>query len=199
MTSSEATVLAPGAVEALAARVAVSYDLLAHPAARVGAVCARFNGGITARLLDGMLQALDDQGAAAASASIAWVPGAFELPLAAQHLIESGSVDAVVALGAVIRGDTPHFDYVAGQCADGLTRVALDSGLPVVFGVLTTDTVAQALDRCQSGPGNKGYEAGCTALQMVGLVARIAADAPATAAGTDGIDVAGDAGEANGG
>jgi len=173
MTSSDQTALAPGTVDALASRVGTSYGLVAHPDARLAAVCAQFNGGVTARLLDGVLRALDDFGPGAASATVAWVPGAFELPLAAQRLAESGMVDAVVALGAVIRGDTPHFDYVAGPCADGLTRVALDSGVPVVFGVLTTDTVAQALERCADGPANKGYEAACTALQMVGLLARI--------------------------
>lgn len=173
MTSSEDTAVIPGAIEAMAARVAASYELVAHPDAKVGAVCAQFNGGVTLRLLDGVLRALDDHGPGATSATVAWVPGAFELPLAAQHLIDTGTVDAVVALGAVIRGDTPHFDYVAGPCADGLTRVALDSGVPVVFGVLTTDTVAQALERCADGPTNKGYEAACTALQMVGLLARL--------------------------
>jgi 6,7-dimethyl-8-ribityllumazine synthase len=98
------------------------------------------------------------------------VPGAVELPLAAARLLWSGNFDAVIALGAVIRGDTAHFDFVAGECAAGLQRVALDTGVPVIFGVLTTDTVAQAQERAGPGETNKGYEAAVTALEMVGLL-----------------------------
>ncbi len=170
MTSSDVTALVPGDVASRSARVGASHDPVAAASARVGFACARFNGGISVRLLDGALDALDLAGAGAASATVVWVPGAFELPLAAQRLVASGTVDAVVGLGAVIRGDTPHFDFVAGQSAAGLSRVMLDTGVPVVFGVLTTDTVGQALERCAAGPANKGYEAAMTALEMVGLL-----------------------------
>ena len=98
------------------------------------------------------------------------VPGAFELPLVAQKLAASGRFDAVIALGAVIRGDTPHFDFVAGECAAGLARVALDTGVPVIFGVLTTDTVEQASDRAGGKHGNKGADAALTAIEMVRLL-----------------------------
>ena len=96
-----------------------------------------------------------------------WVPGAFELPVLAEQLAASGKYDAVIALGAVMRGGTPHFDFVAGECASGLTRVALDHGIPVTFGVLTTDTVEQALERAGTGAGNKGFDAAMTAIEMV--------------------------------
>ena len=98
---------------------------------------------------------------------LVWVSGAFELPLAADRLAASGHYDAVIALGAVVRGGTPHFDYVAGECARGLTRVALDRGIPVTFGVLTTDTVEQALERAGTGEGNKGFDAAMTAIESV--------------------------------
>jgi 6,7-dimethyl-8-ribityllumazine synthase len=137
--------------------------------------CAAFNGGITMRLLDGALAALADCQVDRADVTVAWAPGAFELPLVAQSLVGRSPVagpaaDAVVALGAVIRGETGHYDFVAGQCAAGLQRVQLDSGVPVVFGVLTTDTVAQALARSEPGPANKGAEAAQTAVEMVRLL-----------------------------
>jgi len=174
MTSSDRTVLPPGALDAVGARVGVS--LVGDPdaaRAELGVVCGQFNGGITVRLLDGVLTAAARHGIAPDSITTVWVPGAFELPLAAQHLAEAGTVDAVIALGAVIRGDTPHFDYVAGQCAAGLQRVALDTGLPVAFGVLTTDTVEQALERCGGDDTNKGFEAAVTVLAMVDVLGRI--------------------------
>jgi len=173
MTSSDATALSAGAVDAVAARVGTSYAGDAGDAgggARVAVVCARFNGGITERLLEGVLAGLEAKGVKPATVSVAWVPGAFELPLAAHRLAASGTVDAVVALGAVIRGDTAHFDFVAGECASGLQRAALDTGVPVVFGVLTTDTVEQALVRSGGGEQNKGFEAAVTALEMVDLL-----------------------------
>src|SRR5580704_7004006 len=148
MTRSDATILSATAVDAVARRVGRSYAGEARGDARVAVVCAKFNGGITQRLLDGTLAALEANGIGPDSVTVAWVPGAFELPLAAMRLAESPAIDAVVALGAVIRGDTAHFDFVAGECASGLQRAALDTGTPVVFGVLTTDTVEQALDRC---------------------------------------------------
>jgi 6,7-dimethyl-8-ribityllumazine synthase len=175
MTSSEQTALAADAVERFAERVGTSRHGRADGAsARVAVVCAKFNGAITARLLEGVLGGLAACGVDARTVTVAWVPGAFEIPLAAQRVIASRPVDAVVALGAVIRGDTAHFDFVAGQCASGLQRVALDTGVPVVFGVLTTDTLAQALERCRDDESNKGYEAAITALEMVDLLGPVA-------------------------
>jgi len=175
MTSSDETALSEGAVERVAAEVGTS--LVGRPAGlvRLAVACAKFNGGITERLLQGVLDALGKCDVDAKGVTVAWVPGAFELPLAAQRLVGAGA-QAVIALGAVIRGDTPHFDYVAGQCAAGLQRVALDTGVPVVFGVLTTDTIAQALERCAPGETNKGYEAALTALEMADLLGSVPVD-----------------------
>jgi 6,7-dimethyl-8-ribityllumazine synthase len=173
MTSSDDTALSARAIDDAAARVGRSFVGEPRSDARVAVVCAKFNGGITERLLDGVLAGLEANGVKADSVAVAWVPGAFELPLVARRLAVSGRADAVVALGAVIRGDTAHFDFVAGQCASGLQRAALDTGVPMVFGVLTTDTVAQALERSGDGTANKGYEAALTALEMADLVAQL--------------------------
>ena len=173
MTSSDATALSADALDNAARRVGASHVGDVAGDARVGLVCAKFNGGITERLLEGALAGLEANGTKAATVTVAWVPGAFELPLAAMRLAESGAVDAVVALGAVIRGETAHFDFVAGQCASGLQRAALDTGVPVVFGVLTTDTVDQALARCAEGEQNKGFEASVTALEMADLLRQL--------------------------
>ncbi|HEY5096789.1 MAG TPA: 6,7-dimethyl-8-ribityllumazine synthase, partial [Acidimicrobiales bacterium] len=137
---------------------------------RVGLACAEFNGGITDRLLTGALDALEEAGCDLGRAVVVWAPGAFELPVVAQKLAASDTVDAVVCLGAVIRGDTGHYDFVAGQCAAGLQRVQLDTGVPVVFGVLTTDTVDQALVRSEGDDSNKGREAAETALATVAVL-----------------------------
>ena len=137
---------------------------------RVATVVARFNDHVTGLLAEGAAATLADHGIPVADAPVYWVPGAFELPVVAKRLAESGTVDAVVCLGAVIRGDTPHFDYVAGESAAGLSRVALDTGIPVVFGVLTTDNLAQALDRCGGSEGHKGAEAAATALETAALL-----------------------------
>ena len=178
MTSSDETALRPGAIADVAQVVGVSYEAGAGGPARVAVVCAKFNGGITQRLLDGVLAGLKDHGVALDTVAVAWVPGAVELPLAASRLLRCGDYDTVIALGAVIRGDTAHFDFVAGECAAGLQRVALDSGVPVIFGVLTTETVAQATERAGPGQGNKGYEAAVTALEMVRLLEKLPAPAP---------------------
>ena len=135
---------------------------------RIAVVAGRFNDHVTTPLLDGALTTLGDAGLA--DVPVYWVPGAFELPVVAKRLAESCELDAVVCLGAVIRGDTPHFDYVAGESAAGLSRVALDTGVPVVFGVLTTDNLAQALDRCGGAEGHKGVEAAATALETAALL-----------------------------
>lgn len=165
MTSSDETALPDGALESLPDLVGRVLQGDHHGrGARVGLACARFNGGITWRLLDGALGGLDACGVARADITAAWVPGAFELPVVARAL--APSVDAVVCLGAVIRGDTGHYDFVAGQCAAGIQRVQLDTGVPVVFGVLTTDTVAQSVERSCPGETNKGWEAAVTAVEM---------------------------------
>jgi 6,7-dimethyl-8-ribityllumazine synthase len=134
---------------------------------RIAIVASRFNGFIVDQLVAGARDALERRGVPQAGQLLAWAPGAFELPLLADRLAASGRFDAVIALGAVIRGGTPHFEYVAGACAEGLARVALDRGIPVSFGVLTTDDVEQALERAGTGEGNKGFDAAVTALEMV--------------------------------
>ena len=136
---------------------------------RIAVAVGRFNLSITGPLLEGARRVLSGHGVA--DPTIVWVPGAFELPLAAQRLARSH--DAVIALGAVIRGDTPHFDFVAGETAAGLMRVGLDSGTPVVFGVLTTDTLAQAEARIGGAVGHKGEEAASTAIEMAALLAQL--------------------------
>jgi 6,7-dimethyl-8-ribityllumazine synthase len=138
---------------------------------RIAVVAGRFNDHITKPLLDGALGALRDAGLD--DVPVHWVPGAFEIPLVAQRLATSGQCDAVICLGAVIRGDTPHFEFVAGQCAAGIARVSLDTGVPVVFGVLTTDDLDQALARCGGAVGNKGQESAATAVEMVNLLRQL--------------------------
>jgi 6,7-dimethyl-8-ribityllumazine synthase len=129
---------------------------------------ARFNRDITEPLLDGAQRTLSKYGAT--NVDVVWVPGAFELPLTAQRLARRDDVDAVICLGAVVRGDTPHFEYVAGECAAGINRVALDTGVPVIFGVLTVDDRDQALERLGGAQGHKGEEAAATAIEMVALL-----------------------------
>jgi 6,7-dimethyl-8-ribityllumazine synthase len=140
---------------------------------KIAVVCARFNGFITDRLLAGALDALKRSGAAESDIEIVKVPGAWELPLAAQTIAELKKHDAIVALGAVIRGDTPHFDHVAGQASLGLAAVQLETGIPVAFGVLTTHTIEQAIDRAGGKSGNKGYDAAITAIEMADLIRRL--------------------------
>ena len=145
---------------------------------RVGLACARFNDLVTDRLLAGARDALVRHGVDESSITVVWAPGAVELPLVAQRLATSGEVDAVIALGAVIRGDTDHHQHVGGQCAAGLQRVALDTGVPVALGVLTTHTLEQALERAGAKAGNKGYEAAESALEMVDLLRQLPKNAP---------------------
>ena len=137
---------------------------------RVAIVASRFNDTITERLVDGAQDGLRRHGVDAESVDVAWAPGAFELPLVASRLAASGFYDAVITLGAVIRGATGHYDFVAGQCAAGIQRVSLDTGVPVVFGVLTTDTIEQAVERSGTKAGNKGFEAAVTAIEMANLL-----------------------------
>lgn len=137
---------------------------------KVAVLAARFNDFIVDRMLDGALDAWERHGGSGDDVSLVRVPGAFELPLAAKRFAATGRYDAVVALGCVIRGDTPHFDYVAGEAARGLNQAALDTGLPVVFGVLTVETVAQAEERADPSRMNKGGEAMETAIEMALLL-----------------------------
>ena len=137
---------------------------------RIAVVVSRFNDVVTSRLLEGALAALRRHGVADDDLEVAWTPGAFEVPLAAKKLATSGAVDAVVCLGAVIRGETAHFDLIAAQAASGVQQVALESGVPCVFGVLTTETLDQALDRAGGKHGNKGWEAAMAALEMASVL-----------------------------
>src|SRR5262245_4572899 len=140
---------------------------------RIAIVAARFNGIIVDSLIRGALEALHGHGALDQQIDLVRVPGAFEIPVAVRKLIARGRHDAIIALGAVIRGETPHFEYVAGECARGLARLALDSGVPVAFGVLTTDTDAQAVERAGTKSGNKGAEAAITAIEMANLLRQL--------------------------
>lgn len=143
---------------------------------RVAVVCGRFNDLITNRLLEGTLAALDGHGVAEADVDVAWVPGAFEIPLAAKTFALTGRYDAVIALGAVIRGDTAHFEYVAGPCAEGISQASLETGVPIVFGVLTTENLDQAMVRSGIEEDDKGGEAASTGLEMAALLAAVRAD-----------------------
>lgn len=140
---------------------------------RIAIACSRFNDFITERLLSGAHDGLARHGVDAASVDVAWVPGAFELPLAAKRLAETGDYDAVICLGAVIRGATGHYEHVAGQCAAGIQRAQLDTGVPVIFGVLTTDTVEQAIERAGAKAGNKGFEAAMAAIETADVMRQI--------------------------
>jgi 6,7-dimethyl-8-ribityllumazine synthase len=137
---------------------------------RIAIVASRFNDLITRRLLDGALDTLHRSGVAADDVAVAWVPGAVEIPVAAARMAASGRYDAVVTLGAVIRGATSHYDHVCSMVASGVARVALDADLPVVFGVLTTDTIEQAIERAGTKAGNKGAEAAQAAIEMATLL-----------------------------
>ena len=132
-------------------------------------VVGRFNELISGRLYEGALDCLRRHDVGDDDVDAAWVPGAFEMPLVAKRLAESGRYDAVICLGAVIRGGTPHFDYVAGEAAKGIAKISLDTGVPVVFGVLTTDTIEQAVERAGTKAGNKGFDAAMSAIEMAAL------------------------------
>jgi 6,7-dimethyl-8-ribityllumazine synthase len=140
---------------------------------RFGIVVTRFNEFVVEPLLRGALDALKRHGATEKQIEVVRVPGAFDMPIVVRKLAMSRRYEALVALGAVIRGQTPHFDYVAGECASGLARIALESGVPVGFGVLTTDTMEQAVDRAGGKAGNKGADAALAALEMANLLRRL--------------------------
>ncbi|CAM4064242.1 6,7-dimethyl-8-ribityllumazine synthase [Lederbergia lenta] len=136
---------------------------------KVGIVVARFNEFITGKLLSGALDALKRHGVSEEDISVAWVPGAFEIPLTAKKMAELNKYDAVITLGTVIRGATPHFDYVCNEAAKGVANVGMQSGIPVIFGVLTTDTIEQAIERAGTKAGNKGWDAAVGAIEMANL------------------------------
>ena len=140
---------------------------------RIAIAASRFNEAIVTRLVDGAIDGLRRHGVDPEAIDVAWAPGAFELPLVAARLAASGTYDAVITLGAVIRGATSHYDLVAGQCAAGVQRAQLDSGVPIVFGVLTTDTIEQAVERAGTKAGNKGFEAAAAAIEMANLLAEL--------------------------
>lgn len=140
---------------------------------KIGIAASRFNQFIVEQLMEGALDALERNGIEDRDIVTAWVPGAFELPLAAEQMAASGRIDAVIALGAVIRGDTPHFDYVAGECARGIREAAQRHGIPIAFGVLTTDNVEQALERSGAGEGNKGFDAAMAAIETAKAMAQL--------------------------
>ena len=146
---------------------------------RVGVAASRFNDTIVARLVEGAIDGLCRHGVDRDAIDVAWAPGALELPLVAARLAASGAYDAVITLGAVIRGATGHYDVVAGQCAAGVQRASLDTDVPIVFGVLTTDTIEQAVERSGTKSGNKGFEAAVTAIEMANLLAAVAKAPPA--------------------
>jgi 6,7-dimethyl-8-ribityllumazine synthase len=140
---------------------------------RFAVVVSRFNSFVTERLLDGALDALGRSGAAESDTDVVRVPGAFEIPVAARHLAETGRYDAIICLGAVMRGDTPHFEHISTEASKGVAAAALNSGVPMSFGILTVENLEQAVDRAGLKSGNKGFEAAMTAVEMAHLVKKI--------------------------
>jgi len=159
---------------------------------RLGIVVARFNEVVSAKLLEGAIDSFVRHGGAEEDLAVAWVPGAFELPVVAREFAMGGEVDAVICLGAVVRGETPHFDYVAGQAAAGIARVALDTGVPVLFGVITAETLQQAVDRAGGKQGNRGADAVAAAIETVRVLRQVrpgeAREAPAASSLSDPPD-----------
>lgn len=140
---------------------------------RFGVIVARFNEFITGKLLTGAMDALERHGAAKEDIEIAWVPGAYEIPLVAKKMALSNKYDAVICLGTVIRGSTPHFDYVCAEVSKGVAHVGLETGVPTIFGVLTTETIEQAIERAGTKAGNKGFDAATSAIEMANLLREI--------------------------
>ena len=144
-------------------------DLVAGNA-KFAIVASRFNSFLVDKLVEGSLDAIKRHGGKLDNVTLAWVPGAFEIPIAARKLAENGKHDAVICLGAVVRGSTPHFDYVAGEAAKGIAQAGLMTGVPCIFGLVTTDNLEQAIERCGTKAGNKGFDAALTAIEMVNLL-----------------------------
>ena len=140
---------------------------------KFGIVASRFNDFMTKELVSGCSDTLIRHGAQESDLSVAWVPGAFEIPLAAQKLAKTKAFDALICLGTVIRGATPHFDYIAAEVSKGIAKISLESGLPVIFGIITADTIEQAIERSGSKDGNKGRDAALSAIEMVNLLEKI--------------------------
>lgn len=140
---------------------------------KFGIVVSRFNEFISNKLLGGALDALQRHGVKDDEITVAWVPGSFEIPIAAKRMADSAKYDAIIALGAVIRGSTPHFDYVAAEVSKGVAQISLSGKTPVMFGVLTTDTIEQAIERAGTKAGNKGFDAAAAAIEMVNLLGQI--------------------------
>jgi len=140
---------------------------------KFGIVVARFNEFITGKLLEGALDCLRRQNAKEDEVTVAWVPGSFEIPLAAKKMAASGKYDAVICIGAVIRGGTAHFDFVAGECAKGIAIASMETGVPVIFGVITTDTIEQAIERAGTRLPNRGFEAAMTAIEMANVLRQL--------------------------
>ena len=138
-----------------------------------GIVASRFNDFVVKALLDGAVEAIRRHGGDASAVDVIWVPGSYEIPVVARELALSGRYDALVCLGAVIRGATAHFDYVAGGVAGGISKVALETGVPVIFGVITTETIEQAIERAGTKMGNKGFEAAVSAMEMADLMPKL--------------------------
>lgn len=147
--------------------------LVAPQGARVGIVCARFNEVIVNKLLGGAVDGLERHGVEAENITAAWVPGAFEIPAAAKRMAESGRYDAVIALGCVIRGQTSHYDYVCNEVSKGVAQISLATGVPVLFGVVTTENLEQAIARAGSKSGNKGYDSALSAVEMINLMRQL--------------------------
>jgi 6,7-dimethyl-8-ribityllumazine synthase len=147
----------------------IEGQLVVPDGARFAILAARFNHFIVDRLVEGALDALRRHGADLANVSLVRVPGAWEMPVIAKRIVATGKVDGVIAVGAVIRGSTPHFDYVASEVSKGLAHASTDSGVPIAFGVLTVDTIEQAIERAGTKAGNKGWDAACSAIEMVSL------------------------------
>ncbi len=143
---------------------------------RFGLVVSRFNEFLSQKLLSGALDALKRHEAVDENIAISWVPGAFEMPLIAQKMAESAKYDAVICLGVIIRGATPHFEYISGEVTKGVARVGLNSGVPTIFGIITSDTIEQAIERSGTKSGNKGWDAAVSAIEMADLVRRLSVD-----------------------
>jgi 6,7-dimethyl-8-ribityllumazine synthase len=152
---------------------AIIEGMLSASGKRFGIVASRFNELITKKLLEGAIDCLVRHSAQSEQITIVWVPGAFELPVVAKKMAKSGNYDAIIVLGAVIRGNTPHFDYVAAEVSKGVASVGLDNELPVIFGVLTTDTIEQAVERAGTKAGNKGWDAALSAIEMADLFGKL--------------------------
>lgn len=151
----------------------VVQGMFAGSGKKFGIVAGRFNELITSKLVGGALDCLERHGVSQKDITMCWVPGSFEIPVAAQRMARSKKYDAIICLGTVIRGSTPHFDYVAAEVSKGIAKVSLDESLPVIFGVLTTDTIEQAVERAGTKAGNKGWDAALSALEMADLFTKL--------------------------